>query len=99
MLLFGVVDAAGQAIFLPCFLSGFAFGMPWILVPAIEIDWYGHKYFSSIHGVMMLAAVTGVLLFFNALSIWTDDDSNRNPYLLTWFVLAALNACGLLGGL
>jgi len=99
MVLVSVVDAATPAIYVPCFLAGFAFGMPWILVPAIEIDWYGHKNFSSIHGVMMLAAVVGVLAVFNALSILTKNEEDHDPHLLTWSVLAVLSACGFLGGI
>ena len=33
-----------------------------MLVPAIEMEWYGHENFGSIHGVMMLAADFGVIL-------------------------------------
>lgn len=86
-------------IYIPCFLAGFAFGMPWILVPAIEIDWYGHKHFSSIHGVMMLAAIMGVLALFNLLSLQTKDDSSINPYFLMWWILGGLNAGGFLFGI
>lgn len=97
MVLIGTIDASSRLIYLPCFLSGFAFGMPWILVPAIEIDWYGHKHFSQIHGIMMLGAVVGTLLFFDAISTITEDRTGRNPYQLTWTVLAGFCVCGLLG--
>jgi len=43
-------------------VGGFCFGTPWMLVPAIEMEWYGHENFGSIHGVMMLAADFGVIL-------------------------------------
>lgn len=43
-------------------LCGFSFGPPWMLVPALEMEWYGEKHFGRIHGVMMLAAVIGCTL-------------------------------------
>merc|ERR1712113_328485 len=43
-------------------LSGFAFGTPWMLVPALEMEWYGSANFGRIHGVMMLAAGFGLAL-------------------------------------
>merc|ERR1712228_914376 len=43
-------------------LCGFAFGSPWMLVPTMEMEWYGDKYFGRIHGIMMLAAGLGVSL-------------------------------------
>lgn len=41
-------------------LCALAFGSPWILVPAVEMEWYGDAHFGRIHGVMMLASVSGV---------------------------------------
>merc|ERR1712137_148408 len=44
-------------------LCGFGFGSPWMLVPAIEMEWYGNGHFGRIHGFMMLSGTVGMTLF------------------------------------
>jgi MFS family permease len=44
------------------FLGGFSFGAPWMMVPAIEMHWYGQAKFGAIHGIMMFATTVGLIL-------------------------------------
>ena len=48
----GIVHAVNVGVF----VVGAAFGSFWVLVPAIEREWYGKRDFGRIHGVMMVAA-------------------------------------------
>merc|ERR1711871_1040107 len=44
------------------FFGGCAFGAPWMLIPAIEMQWYKQAHFGAIHGVMMLSGIVGLLV-------------------------------------
>ena len=62
MLCVGQAEAPKDATTLGVFIGGFAFGAPWMMVPAIEMHWYGQAKFGTIHGVMMFATAVGLIL-------------------------------------
>lgn len=60
--------------YLGVFLSAFAFGSYWVLVPAAEAEWFGRRHFGKIHGLLLfLAGDGGVLLLYKGVSTVADS--------------------------
>mmetsp|Transcript_82801 Transcript_82801/g.182017 ORF Transcript_82801/g.182017 Transcript_82801/m.182017 type:complete len:583 (-) Transcript_82801:174-1922(-) len=53
-----------EMVHLGLFLTSASFGSYWVLVPAIEAEWFGHANFGKIHGFLLFVAGDGGVLFF-----------------------------------
>jgi len=71
------------------FIGGFAFGAPWMMVPAIEMHWYGQAKFGKIHGIMMFATWFGLITVRIGNAVFEDLEGVIS-FCLVFAVVAAL---------
>jgi hypothetical protein len=78
------------------FLGGFSFGAPWMMVPAIEMHWYGQAKFGAIHGLMMFATTVGLILVRVGETVFDDLKGVVNFCLVFALVISVLCTLGFL---
>jgi len=92
-------------IYVGIFLTAAAFGSYWVLVPAVEAEWFGRLHFGKIHGLMLfLAGDGGVVALYKGLASFAE--STRGPcdassrvagcFELKWLVCLALSGIAML---
>lgn len=90
------------------FLTACAFGAFWVLVPALEAEWFGRADFGKIHGALVaIGGGAGVLLLYKGncmLSEATvgpckDESRDESCFQLNWTINLATSTAALLAAL
>merc|ERR1712190_444158 len=77
-----LLSRGAEAAYLGIFFTSFAFGSYWVLIPAVEAEWFGRLDFGKIHGLLVtIAGNVGVIGLYMGVAFYMESTLGpcRNP--------------------